>query len=270
MREMVMAWYTGNAVYDGLLAFGFLYALGIFISARFGTPAYGGRFGARSKGLKLGSKAGWVLMELPTLIAFPIFFFMGDRSEDTVALVLGGVWMFHYTNRALVNPLLMRVHPGSPPSFNINVVVIGWAVLVLHSYLNGSFISEHAAHLTEDWLNDPRFYIGAVVYAIGFTVNVWSDAILRKLRAPDPDPDAPRYKVPHGGLFKYVSCPQYLGELTSFLGFSIMTWGLGGIYILAVSAANLVPRARVTHRWYLRTFPDEYPKNRKAIIPFLY
>lgn len=265
-----MAWYTGNLLYDILLLVGFLYAAGIFASARFGTAAYGGKFGTRSKGLKLGPKQGWILMEIPALIFFPLFFFMGSNAADPVPLFLLGVWMFHYTNRALVNPMLMRVQPGSQPSFNINVVVIGWVVLVLHGYLNGAFVGGLAPHLHgADWFSDPRFVIGLIVYACGFTLNVWSDKILRDLRPKQPDPNAPRYVIPTKGPFKYVTCPHYLGELTSFLGFSIMTWGLGGVYILAVSAANLVPRARVTHRWYHRTFPD-YPKDRKAIIPFIY
>ncbi len=264
-----MGWYTGNVLYDVLLAIGFVYALGIYLSARYGTAAYGGRFGARSKGRKFGPKAGWILMELPALLFFPLFFFLGDNWQTPGALALGAIWMVHYSNRALINPMLMRVQPGSPASFNINVVVIGWVVLVLHSYLNGSFISEHAPHIAQDWLADPRFWIGLSVWALGFGINIWSDAILRNLRPKQPDPAAPRYQIPQGGLFKYVSCPQYLGELTAFLGFSIATWGLGGVYILAVSAANLVPRAVVTHKWYLKTF-DDYPKDRKAIFPFIY
>jgi hypothetical protein len=32
--------------------------------------------------------------------------------------------------------------------------------------------------------------------------------------------------------------------------------------------ANLLPRAIAHHRWYANNFPD-YPKERKAIIPFI-
>ncbi|MGL5956334.1 MAG: 3-oxo-5-alpha-steroid 4-dehydrogenase, partial [Brevinema sp.] len=34
------------------------------------------------------------------------------------------------------------------------------------------------------------------------------------------------------------------------------------------TVANLLPRALTSHRWYLDHFPD-YPKDRKALIPFL-
>jgi 3-oxo-5-alpha-steroid 4-dehydrogenase 1 len=67
-----MQWYTGNTLYDTLLLIGFAYAILVMVSSFFGTAAYGGRFGGgkRSKGIKLGSKAGWILMELPGTIGF--------------------------------------------------------------------------------------------------------------------------------------------------------------------------------------------------------
>jgi len=41
-----------------------------------------------------------------------------------------------------------------------------------------------------------------------------------------------------------------------------------GLVFFLWTAANLAPRAFSTHKWYLSTFPD-YPKNRKALIPFI-
>ena len=263
-----MAWYTGNTLYDTLLIIGFVYAAGIAFSARYGTAAYGGRFGPKSKGIKFHPKLGWVLMELPALIFFPVFFFWGEHWSAPGALAILAIWMVHYLNRALINPMMMRVQPGTPASFNINVVVIGWVVLILHSYLNGAYAGGLGRHIWEsDWISDPRFVIGVLVWAAGFTINVWSDAIIRNLRPKNPGPDDPRYRIPEGGLFRFVSCPHYLGELISFVGLSIFTWGLGGVFILAVTAGNLIPRALKTHRWYQKTFPDTYPAGRKAIIP---
>ena len=69
-----MTWYTGDPLYDTLLIIGFAYAALVLVGSFFGTAAYGGRFGGgkRAKGLKLGAKQGWVLMELPGLIVFPV------------------------------------------------------------------------------------------------------------------------------------------------------------------------------------------------------
>lgn len=265
-----MNWYSGNIFYDTVLLAGFGYALLILLSSFFGTASYGGRFSGKSKkGIKLGSKQGWVLMEIPSLIAFPIIFFLGSKAFEPVPLVFLAIWLFHYSNRALINPMLMRVQPGSSSTFSLNVVVAGWVTLLLHSYLNAAYISEIGSRYSPQWLQSPQFIAGLLIYIAGFTLNVHSDAILRNLRSPNPSPDEPRYKIPYGGAFKYVSSPQYLGEILSFCGFAVMTWNLGAVFVLAVTMANLVPRAIYTHKWYLKTFAD-YPKNRKAIVPYLF
>ena len=265
-----MQWYTGNTLYDTLLLIGFAYAILVMVSSFFGTAAYGGRFGGgkRSKGIKLGSKAGWILMELPGLLVFPVVFFMGPNSDQTVPLFFLAVWMFHYTNRALVTPVLMRVQPGSTASFSLGVVIAGWITLFLHGSFNAAYLTEFGTQYTTEWFSDPRFQIGLAIYAFGFTLNVHSDGILRNLRSPNPSPDEPRYKIPYGGGFKWLTCPQYFGEILSFTGFAIMVWNLGAVFVLAMTAGNLIPRALYTHKWFHKNF-DDYPKDRKAVIPGL-
>ncbi len=263
-----MQWYTGNTFYDTLLALSFGYALIILISSFFGTAQYGGRFGAKSKGLKLGSKVGWVVMEFPGLLVFPIVFFMGENALQPVPLFFLCVWMMHYSNRALITPLLMRVQPGTTSSFAFNVVLAGWLTLTLHGYFNAAYISELGDQYTIDWFSDPRFIGGLVIYLCGFSLNIHSDTILRNLRSPNPSPDEPRYKIPYGGGFKFVSCPQYLGEIMSFVGFAVMTWNLGAVFVLAITMANLIPRALYTHKWFRKNF-ENYPRERKAVIPFI-
>ncbi|NNL11863.1 MAG: 3-oxo-5-alpha-steroid 4-dehydrogenase, partial [Pseudomonadales bacterium] len=148
-----MQWYTGNTLYDTLLLIGFAYALMVLLSSFRGTAQYGGRFGAKGKGMKLGSKAGWMLMEFPGLVVFPIVFFMGKNAMQPVPLFFLCVWMFHYSNRAVVTPLLMRVQPGSTSSFAFNVVIAGWITLALHGYFNAAYISEYGTQYTIDWFS---------------------------------------------------------------------------------------------------------------------
>jgi hypothetical protein len=38
---------------------------------------------------------------------------------------------------------------------------------------------------------------------------------------------------------------------------------------VAITLANLVPRAIATHRWYRATFED-YPPERRALVPFVW
>ncbi len=49
----------------------------------------------------------------------------------------------------------------------------------------------------------------------------------------------------------------------------IATFALAAIVFAVWTAANLLPGARAHHRWYLGQFPD-YPRQRRALIPFVY
>ena len=207
-------------------------------------------------------------MELPALIFFPLFFFMGDNALQVVPLFFLALWTFHYLNRALVTPLLMRTSAAAKNSFDPNVMILGWVTLILHAYFNAAYISELGEHYQLAWFQDPRFIIGMILYACGFTLNVYCDSILRHLRPKTPQPDEARYRIPYGVGFKFVTCPQYLGEIISFCGLAVMTWNLGAVFVVVVTLGNLVPRALLTHKWFRRHFED-YPKERKAIFPFI-
>ena len=48
----------------------------------------------------------------------------------------------------------------------------------------------------------------------------------------------------------------------------MITWTTAGLSFFLFSFANLFPRAFSHHRWYRETFED-YPEDRKAILPGL-
>lgn len=256
-------------VYLWILAGAFVYVALIIIGG-FIMPAPYGRFASDKFGFSLSPRLGWFLMELPATVSFVVFFFHGQNSLELVPLIFLGIWLMHYGNRGFIFPLLMRVAKGTKGSFSIMVVVAGWLVTTLHGYLNAVFISHLSDHLTTDWLTDPRFIIGIAIYLFGFTMNLHSDAIIRNLRSKEEVARGDKvYRIPQGGLFKYVSNPSYFTELLSFTGFAIATWSLGAVFVLLVSAANLIPRAFQIHKWYQEKFGDEYPKDRKVLIPFI-
>ncbi|HEX6242129.1 MAG TPA: 3-oxo-5-alpha-steroid 4-dehydrogenase, partial [Polyangiales bacterium] len=94
--------------------------------------------------------------------------------------------------------------------------------------------------------------------------NRQSDRILLGLRAPGET----GYKIPRGGLYSFISCPNYFGELVEWCGWALLTWSLPGLFFALFTAANLVPRALAHHRDYRRRFPD-YPSERRAVLPFV-
>jgi len=262
-----MTWYTGNPGFDTVLAIGFAFAAFTIIGSLFTQSPYG-RFASDKYGINLSPKLGWWLMEIPATAVFVWFYVQGPRAMELTPLVLGAIWMIHYGNRGWFFPLSIRTVPGKRSSFSVMVMAMGMFVTAIHAYLNATFFTEYAPHLTREWLTDPRFLIGVVIYYCGFGLILNSESIVRKLRDPRAAAGATDYKIPHGGGYRFVSSPQYLGELIGWAGFSIMTWGLPGVMIFLISAGNLVPRAFATHKWYREKFPD-YPPERKALIPYV-
>jgi steroid 5-alpha reductase family enzyme len=197
-------------------------------------------------------------MELPATILFAGIYCVGTFASEPVPLVLLGVWQCHYLNRTFVYPFRTRTAGKKTP---ILVVGSGFTFNVVNAYVNARFISEFG-HYGAERLADLWFLGGLAIFAAGLALNVHSDDILIGLRKPGQT----GYSVPRGGAFRYVSCPNYLGELLEWFGWAVATWSLGGFAFFIYTSANLVPRALSHHRWYRECFAD-YPSRRKAVIP---
>lgn len=253
---------SGDPTYDLVFTIAMASTLFVALAGAFVKTPYG-RFGTQGFGPAVPPRLGWILMELPALVVFVSSFVAGDRATEIVPGLFLGLWLVHYGNRGFLFPLRMRVRRGA--GFSLTVVVTGWIATAAHGYLNGAWIGGLGTHLTDAWLLDPRFIVGIVLYIGGVALNVFSDATLRELReAREVAGDG--YRIPYGGAFRFVSCPNYLGELVGWVGFALAAWSPGGLFIFAISSANLVPRAIATHRWYRDHFPD-YPPERRALVP---
>jgi protein-S-isoprenylcysteine O-methyltransferase Ste14 len=139
------------------------------------------------------------------------------------------------------------------------LAAVGAVFNLVNGYLNARWLTVFGRY-DAAWLGDPRFVIGAVVMIAGFAINLRADA----LRAPGET----AYKIPDGALYRYVSCPNYLGEIVEWFGWALLTWSLAGLSFAVWTAANLAPRALAHHRWYRERFTD-YPAGRRALIPFV-
>jgi steroid 5-alpha reductase family enzyme len=244
--------------YYGLVVVWLIIAAAVFLILLFVNAPYG-RYTRRGWGPTIDNALGWVIMESHSAILFALLFFISERKGNPVAVVFCVMWLTHYVYRSFVFPFLIRT-----PGKRMPVIIMMSAVLfnVGNSYLNGRWLFTLGPAHDASWLADPRFVLGLALFVIGFAIHARSDRILRNLRGPDQT----GYKIPEGGLFRWVSSPNYFGELLEWTGWAIATWSIPGIAFLAWTAANLIPRARSNHRWYRSKFPD-YPRERRALIP---
>ena len=222
-------------------------------------PAPYGRHERPGFGPGLPTRLAWVIQELPAPLVFAIVFLRGDHAFRPVPLVLLFLWELHYLQRTFVFPLRMRVGAKRTP---LTTVALAILFNVTNASLNGYAITHGALRHVESWFGDPRFVAGVALFLFGWAVNLNSDTILRNLRKPGET----GYKIPEGGFFKFVSCPNYMGEIIEWCGWALAAWTYAGFAFAFFTAANLLPRALSHHRWYREKFPD-YPRERKAIIP---
>ena len=220
-----------------------------------------GRHARRGWGPSLPAPLGWLLMEAPSPLLFGGLVLGGGGPRDAATWILLALWEAHYLHRAFVWPLRLR---GQRRPMPVTVMAMGMAFNAVNAWLNGAWLGGLGPGYPGAWLHDPRFLIGVVLFVAGYAVNQHSDRILLGLRPRG----ATGYAVPREGLFRWVSCPNYLGEITEWVGYALAAWSLPALAFALWTAANLVPRALSHHRWYQRTFPD-YPAERRAVLPGL-
>ena len=241
------------------MIFIFTWACFTFISLFITTAPYG-KFSRKGWGFSLPSKWGWIIYETPSVVLFGWVFFMGRSWMNPVPLIFFFMWQLHYFNRTYIYPFRLNASSKKTP---FTIVLLAFIFTAINSYINARWISEYGNYPTS-WLSDPRFLIGLTIFFIGWVINIKSDNILLNLRGPGET----GYKIPYGGMFKYVSSPNYLGEILVWTGWAIATWSMAGASFLVFTFCNLVPRAISGHKWY-RTKFDNYPPERKAIFPGL-
>jgi 3-oxo-5-alpha-steroid 4-dehydrogenase 1 len=251
---------TELSVFRGLLVGWFVLGAVVFIVLFFIAAPYG-RHTRRGWGIAVNSKLGWVLMEAPAPVVLAVCFIFGS-DINAVAVAFLFLWEAHYLHRAFIYPFGRRDSARDMP---VLVICFGFVFNVINGYLNGRYIFTFSGGYQSSWLTDPRFILGTALFVIGYIINRRADYILRGLRQSGES----GYKISYSRLYRWVSSPNYLGEIIIWTGWALATWSLPALAFAFWTAANLVPRARVHHAWYRRNFPD-YPPERKALVPGLW
>ena len=199
-------------------------------------------------------------MEAPTVVVYVAVYVQGDHAWEAAPLALLGLWQLHYVHRTFIFPFRLR---KTDKRFPISLALIAVVFNTVNAYVNARWISQFGTY-APGWFADPRFIIGVGLFLLGEAINHHSDYVLLNLRKPGET----AYKIPTGGLYGWITCPNYFGELVAWTGWAIAAWSLPGVSFAVFTAANLIPRAFQNHAWYLDNFED-YPKERKVILPFI-
>lgn len=248
-------------VFNALLVGMFALAAITTVALSFITAPYG-RHTRKGWGPTIDERIGWIIMEAPAPLVLAVCFVVGVHSDTLTAWVFLLAWEAHYVHRAFIYPLGLRTTGRQMPMV---IAGMGFMFNVINGYLNGRYLFTFSGGYPASWLKDPRFVVGMALFLMGYVINRQADRTLRHLRPPGESGHA----IPHGGMYRWISCPNYFGEILEWFGWAIATWSLAGLAFFAWTAANLAPRAQSHHLWYREEFED-YPTERRALLPRLW
>lgn len=243
-----MEFFTATAPLVVFAAAAVVFPVLFFVSAPYGRHARPG-FGPT-----MPARAAWMLMESPSVFLFAALWWLNPGFGTASVTLLGLAWLVHYVQRTFVFSLLMRGEIRQKPLFTVGLAL---AFNVLNAGGNAASLPARPVDLP--------LVVGLLVFAVGLGINLHSDHVLRTLRGPGET----GYKVPQRGLHRWVSAPNYLGEIVEWTGFAIAAQTLPAWAFVAFTVANLAPRAWSHRKWYRAQFAD-YPADRRALVPYLW
>ncbi|TPX71702.1 hypothetical protein SpCBS45565_g00902 [Spizellomyces sp. 'palustris'] len=249
----------------------------------FFQPASYGRFHSTNRfTLTVPGKAGWFIQELVSPICFLLSFFLDreqvQRPVDIRLFSLGTIacicWTLHYFNRVFV--YTYRAPHMSPT--RIEIVLAAILFNLVNGTWNGAVARKYAGEAIREYDKRASLCCGIALFLWGMYVNIISDNELMRLRrqkAPHQQgsvtlSNGRKYFIPEEYMHRFVSCANYFGEIVEWTGYALLMDGeTAALGFWVWTLANLIPRAVQTNKWYRRTFGEKYPKNRKAVIPFV-
>jgi len=222
----------------------------------------------------LGPQIGWITVFLAEY-AGPLFIYLwfyqrpwlfyGDVAKEPhyVVHIAAACWTFHYAKRILETLFVHRFSHATMPLMNL-------FKNCSYYWLFTAYVAYHVNHPLYTAPGDLQIYAALAGFIISELGNLSIHVALRNLRPPGTTvrkiPVAT--SNPLTALFNLVSCPNYTYEFFSWLSFTVMTqclpaglFALAGLYQMTVWALG-------KHRNYKKEF-SAYPRQRKAILPFL-
>jgi 3-oxo-5-alpha-steroid 4-dehydrogenase 1 len=232
------------------------------LSSGLTIASYGRHYVQSSIVPTVNGKMGWMLMEIVSPVTVLLFFSTYQQSGPSVSTgrVLLALWLAHYSNRAVISPLM------APGMSNSRVDIVFYSALF--NFVNAAWIGHDLGFLnSQEFTLTPRTQLALGLFAMGLLINLSSDYYLQSVRREKGNRS--QYILPEWGLYKYILSPNYAGEIVEWIGYAMLLREDSGWFFLAWTICNLAPRARSHLAWYKEKFGAKVG-SRRALIPYVY
>lgn len=193
-----------------------------------------------------------------------------SNSLTTQQIILASLFTFHFCRRALETIFVHRYKRTNSLFEIIGAHIYYWFFAFWAGWSVRADMRYHPTH-------NQLFVAGIILFWIGEAGNCAAHLRLRDIRKEKSSlKSAPSGRViPGGKMFALVSCPHYSAEILSWLGFAMASMVMASVGLLAATVLVLVIMSMEHHQRYLKDFDGKdgrelYPRNRKALIPYIY
>ena len=189
---------------------------------------------------------------------------LSGLAVSSTAVLAAALWSAHFVRRTLESAFLHRYSkPSIGPSDYLTEYVYYWGF--------GAWIAWAVTRTTQPGPLVSAQVAGLLLFIVAESGNARAHRLLRDLRAPG----GREKQIPRGFLFGRVSCPHYLFEILSWVGFNLVTQTWAGVAFMLVGAGILGAWAHARHVAYRKEFDGQdgrgkYPDQRRALIPFVF
>lgn len=224
----------------------------------------------------LGPQIGWTTVFLaeyagPLVIYLYVYqrpwIFYGDLAANTpihlTTHLAAACYTLHYAKRLFETVFIHRFSHATMPILNL-------FKNCSYYWLFTAYVAYHVNHPQFTSPSPLQAFIGLGGFLLSELGNLSIHIALRDLRPPGTKERKIPYPTanPLTKLFNFVSCPNYTYEFYSWFFFTVMTQCLPAGLFAAAGLYQMSVWALGKHRNYKKEFPN-YPKRRKAILPFI-
>lgn len=244
---------------------------------------------ASNDAIMIPSRLGMTLIYAPAFIVSSIMMMMMHHQQHLFKNTsLATVFLMIHFAKRLLETYFVHVYSGSVSLvLSIGIGLYYAMVAYLISSVTGGVVV--ADVVPQSHINIVQFrMMGTVLFVLGSLGNLYHHVLLSSLRRPSNQSTTVTstsssstnsnttkktknsiYVAPKGGWFQYVAAPHYFFELLAWLGIAMVSQHLNVYLVFTSMCSYLTGRSVSQNRWNRHQF-DNWPKDRKNLVPFVF
>ncbi|KAH9997146.1 3-oxo-5-alpha-steroid 4-dehydrogenase-domain-containing protein [Russula compacta] len=206
----------------------------------------------------------------PIIYHLPNLFYRDSLERSQLQKYVYAMVIIHFAKRELETVFVHRFSHATMPLRNIFKNSLHYHVfsgLFLAYPLYGPTYAANSPYIRGTLRSNPQFlWACAAVWVFAELSNLSTHVTVRNLRPPGSKKRA----IPYGYGFGLISYPNYFFESVAWAAVAYMSGSWAAWLFWGISTAQMMSWAAKKHRAYKKEFGKEFPRQRKAMIPFIF